>query len=77
MPTPRCSAHAPATVCGLDFYPIDKVLFASDCPFDPEKGPGYIRETLKIVESLDLSKEKKEQLYRGNLEKLVGRKLMA
>jgi predicted TIM-barrel fold metal-dependent hydrolase len=65
----------PATVCGLEFYPFEKVVFASDCPFDPEKGPGYIRETLKIIESLDLPKDKKEQIYRGNLEKLVGRKL--
>jgi uncharacterized protein len=65
----------PATLCGLDFFPFEKVLFASDCPFDPEKGPGYIRETIKIIDSLDLSKEQREQIYRGNLEKLVGKKL--
>ena len=37
-----------ATVCGLAFYPdVEKVLFASRTrPFDPEKGTGYIRETL-------------------------------
>ena len=29
----------PATICGLEFYGPDRVLFASDCPFDPEKGP--------------------------------------
>ena len=27
-----------ATVCGLAFYPHDRVVFASDCPFDPERG---------------------------------------
>ena len=27
------------------FYPLDKIVFASDCPFDPEKGTMYIRET--------------------------------
>jgi aminocarboxymuconate-semialdehyde decarboxylase len=32
-----------ATVGGLDFYGVNHVLFASDCPFDPESGP--IRET--------------------------------
>ncbi|MEZ5890573.1 MAG: hypothetical protein R3D52_10185 [Xanthobacteraceae bacterium] len=37
------------TVCGLDFYPHDRIVFASDCPFDPEKGTGYIRETLRIL----------------------------
>ena len=29
-----------ATVCGLAFYPTEKIVFASDCPFDPEKGTG-------------------------------------
>ncbi len=29
-----------ATVCGIDFFTADHVLFASDCPFDKEKGPG-------------------------------------
>jgi uncharacterized protein len=66
----------PATVCGLEFYPKEKVLFASDCPFDPEKGPMYIRETLKILDGLDLSKQDRERIYRGNLEALVGKKLV-
>ena len=41
-----------ATVCGIDFFTADHVLFASDCPFDKEKGPGYIRDTLKVLNSL-------------------------
>jgi len=28
----------PATKCGMEFFPIDKIVFASDCPFDPEGG---------------------------------------
>ena len=31
------------------------MLFASDCPFDKEKGPGYIRDTIKVLESIGLS----------------------
>ena len=27
----------PATKCGMEFFPIDKIVFASDCPFDPAK----------------------------------------
>ena len=26
--------------CVIDFYGADRVLFGSDSPFDPEKGPG-------------------------------------
>ena len=61
-----------ATVCGLDFYGADKVLFASDCPFDPERGPGYIRETIKVLESLELSQEDREKISYKNAQKLFG-----
>jgi aminocarboxymuconate-semialdehyde decarboxylase len=61
-----------ATVCGLEFYGADRVLFASDCPFDPERGPGYIRDTIAILESLDLSREDREKICFRNAEKLLG-----
>jgi len=62
-----------ATVCGLAFYPTEKIVFASDCPFDPEKGTGYIRETLRILESLNLAKDVKEKIYYKNLEGITGK----
>ena len=61
-----------ATECGLSFYGADKVLFASDCPFDPEKGPGYIRDTIKILESLDISKAALNKIAYKNAQKLLG-----
>ncbi len=61
-----------ALVCALDFYGIDHVLFASDAPFDPEGGPMYIRETLRVIDSLDISKEDREKLYYKNACKLLG-----
>ena len=42
-----------ATIAGKMFYPLDKIVFASDCPFDPEKGPMYIRETIRLVDKMD------------------------
>lgn len=64
----------PATVCGLDFYGSDRVLFASDCPFDPERGPGYIRDTIAIIESLELSPIDREKICFRNAEALFGMK---
>ena len=49
-PTPRPSRRKPAMTMGLAFYDLDKIVFASDCPFDPEKGTMYTRETLRILE---------------------------
>jgi len=55
-----------ATVCGLDFYGVPRVLFASDAPFDPEKGPMYIRETIAIVDRLPISDDDRERIYWRN-----------
>ena len=60
-----------ATICGLDFFGVDKVLFASDSPFDPEKGPMFIRETIKIIDELDISDADRDKIYRGNAVKLL------
>ena len=62
----------PATICGLDFYGADKVLFASDCPFDPERGPGYIRDTIRILESIDMPLATREKISFRNAEALFG-----
>lgn len=61
-----------AALCGFDFYAMDHIIFASDCPFDPEKGPGYIRDTMKIIDSMNFSQVDLDRLYRGNLEALTG-----
>lgn len=58
----------------IDFFGEDHVLFASDAPFDPEGGPMYIRETLRILDSLDVSEETRRKLYHGNAISLLGLK---
>ncbi len=65
----------PAMHAGLAFFDIDKIVFASDCPFDPEKGTMYTRETLRILESIDMPKADKEKIWHGNLERITGAKL--
>ena len=59
----------PATHAGFAFYDLDKIVFASDCPFDPEKGTMYTRETLRILEGIDMPKADKEKIWHGNLER--------
>lgn len=56
--------------CGLDFFGVDKVVFASDAPFEPVPGL-YIRETINAIESLELTKDQKDRIYRGNAEQLL------
>ncbi|QBI20816.1 amidohydrolase [Egibacter rhizosphaerae] len=61
-----------ATRCGLEFFGADHVLFASDCPFDPEKGPGFIRETIRVLDEADyLDEATRAQIYEGNAKRLM------
>jgi predicted TIM-barrel fold metal-dependent hydrolase len=69
--TALAGARAP-TICGISFFTPDHVLFASDCPFDPEKGKGYIRSTIAVMESLDLPAKDMEKICHGNAERLFG-----
>jgi len=62
-----------ATECGLSFFGHDQVVFASDAPFDPEGGPLYIRETLKIIDGLDIAEVDRRKIYQGNAERLFNR----
>ncbi|QSI33258.1 amidohydrolase family protein [Variovorax sp. RKNM96] len=57
--------------CGLEFFGVDHVVFASDCPFDPEGGPMFIREGIRSIENQGLSDEDCEKLYLGNALKLM------
>jgi aminocarboxymuconate-semialdehyde decarboxylase len=59
------------TKCGLAFFGADNVLFASDSPFDPEKGPAYIRETIKIIEELPISDSDRQKIFESNAKKLL------
>jgi predicted TIM-barrel fold metal-dependent hydrolase len=58
------------TVCGLEFYGADHVLFASDAPFGAEGGASYIRETMKVIDSLDIAKADKEKICYRNAQAL-------
>ena len=47
------------------------MVFAWYAPFDPEKGPLYIRETIKIIDNLEISEEDRAKIYYRNAQKLM------
>jgi predicted TIM-barrel fold metal-dependent hydrolase len=63
-----------ATECGLSFYGPNQVMFASDAPFDPEGGTMYIRETIRILDTLEISEADRARIYQGNAERLFNRR---
>ncbi len=60
-----------AMECGLKFFGTDQVVFASDFPFDPEKGTFNIRETIKDVDNLPISDADRRKIYEGNARRLL------
>ena len=60
-----------AMECGLRFFGVDRVVFASDFPFDPEKGTFNIRETIKDIDGLPISEADRKQIYEGNARRLL------
>jgi len=59
-----------ATECGLSFFGADRVLFASDTPFEPSPGL-YIRETIRVIDSLDVSPLDRDRIYYKNAQTLL------
>jgi aminocarboxymuconate-semialdehyde decarboxylase len=56
---------------GLAFFGAAHVLFGTDMPFDPEKGPGFIRDTIAAMERMRASAEDKAKIYEGNAQRLL------
>jgi aminocarboxymuconate-semialdehyde decarboxylase len=57
--------------CGHAFFGSDKVIFATDAPFDAEQGRGLIANTIAGVKSLGLLPRETEQIFSGNARALM------
>jgi predicted TIM-barrel fold metal-dependent hydrolase len=66
---------AHAVECGLSFYGAEHVLFGTDMPFDPEGGPGFVRDTIAAVDAIHVSDADREKIYEGNARRLLRLKL--
>jgi predicted TIM-barrel fold metal-dependent hydrolase len=65
------NGSASAIRCGLDFFGTDHVLFGTDCPFDPQGGPLFIRETIKALDGMKLKPGDRRKIYFGNAMKML------
>jgi predicted TIM-barrel fold metal-dependent hydrolase len=63
-----------ATRCGIEFFGVDKTVFASDSPFASDGGSMLIRDTLRALDELDLSKAARAAIDEGNAKKMIGMK---
>ena len=59
-----------AIECGKAFFGTERLLFASDMPFDPGRGPDYIRSTLAAIHGMQLSADERRLLLVDNARRL-------
>ena len=57
--------------CGLAFFGVDHMLFSTDMPFDPEKGPGFIRDTIRAIEAMTIAPSDRAKIYEENARRLL------
>ena len=65
------NGSASAIRCGLDFFGANHVLFGTDCPFDPQGGPMFIRESIRAIDSLKLKDADRRKVYFGNAMRML------
>jgi aminocarboxymuconate-semialdehyde decarboxylase len=57
---------------GLGFYGEERLVFATDYPFGPERGVGFIRAETRAVEEMDVDEDTRARVFHENLESLLG-----
>jgi uncharacterized protein len=57
--------------CGHTFFGTSHSLFATDAPFDAEKGHGLIRDTIAAIKALGLPQHETNAIFEGNARALL------
>lgn len=52
---------------GADFFGSDRLLFATDYPFGPDHGRGFMREEVQGVEAMDVDEDVRAAIFGENL----------
>ena len=61
-----------ATQCGLDYFGVDKAVFATDFPYDPEGGSMLVRDTLRVISELNCNDDDRDKMFQRNIRRITG-----
>jgi predicted TIM-barrel fold metal-dependent hydrolase len=59
-----------ALMCAYDFFGADRMMFATDCPYDDELGERVYRETIPAVEAMAIGEADRAKIFEGNARRL-------
>jgi predicted TIM-barrel fold metal-dependent hydrolase len=59
-----------ALECAHDFFGPDRMVFATDAPYDARMGEGLYEETIAAIEAMRISEAERSAIFEGNARKL-------
>jgi len=62
---------AAAIRCAYEVFGADRLVFATDAPFGPEKGESRLANYPNVIRSLGLSEAENEKIFSGNAHKIL------
>jgi len=65
------NGNSAALNCGYEFFGADRVIFATDFPYDNEDGMRFTREVINSVEQMNISPENREKIYHENIKRIM------
>ncbi|MBW1800309.1 MAG: amidohydrolase [Deltaproteobacteria bacterium] len=65
------NGNTAALNCGYDFFGVERLLFATDMPFDSQLGDVSIRETIRSIEEMDIPDVEKKMIFEDNARRLM------
>jgi len=61
----------PGLMCGYAFFGAERMLFATDVPYDNEDGDRFTREVIRSIELMDIPDQEKDLIFEGNAKRLL------
>ena len=65
------NGNTAALNCAYDFFGVERLLFATDMPFDSQLGDVSIRETINAIEEMPISGSEKKMIFEDNARRLM------
>ena len=59
-----------ALMCAYEFFGPDRMVFATDSPYDDELGERVYRETIPAIEAMPIGDDNKMRIFEGNARRL-------
>lgn len=65
------NGSTPGLMCGYAFFGAERIVFATDFPYDSENGDRFTREVIRSVELMDIPDHEKNMIFEGNAKRLL------